>query len=183
MLLVCSLLGPTDAFASDIVDFAARLIGRPYVWGAEGPRSFDCSGLTHYVFRQIGITLPRRAVNQSEFGDATRRLRRGDLVFFSTDTRRSLVTHVGIYEGSGVMIDASKSGGRVQRDNLGDDYWAARFMGARRITSDIAWRGGADRDSPADDEVEQRAPRRADRRGEAVRALGKLAETLIRRRW
>jgi hypothetical protein len=183
MLLVCSLLVTTDAFASDIVDFAARLIGRPYAWGAEGPNAFDCSGLTHYVFRQIGVTLPRRAVSQSDFGDPTGRLRRGDLVFFSTDTRRSLVTHVGIYEGGGVMIDASKSGGKVRRDNLSDEYWTARFMGARRIASNIALNGGGDRDTPADDEVEQRAPRRSDRRGEAVRALGKLAETILRRRW
>jgi NlpC/P60 family protein len=182
-LLVSSLLVSTDALASDIVDFAASLIGRPYVWGAEGPHAFDCSGLTHYIFQQIGVSLPRRAVDQSDFGDRTGRLRRGDLVFFSTDTRRSLVTHVGIYEGAGVMIDASKSGGKVRRDNLEDEYWTARFMGARRITSNIAWNGDVDRIPPADDEVERSAPRRQDRGKEAVRALGRLADTLLRRRW
>jgi cell wall-associated NlpC family hydrolase len=105
------------ASASDVVDLAASLIGRPYVWGAEGPNSFDCSGLTQYVFGEFGIDLPRRAIDQSETGDPIRgRLRRGDLVFFSSDTRRSLVTHVGIYEGNGVMLNASKRHGRVRRD-------------------------------------------------------------------
>lgn len=160
-----------DAAADDVVDVAARLIGRPYVWGAEGPNAFDCSGLTHYVFQQIGFQIPRRAVDQSAFGDRISRLRRGDLVFFSTDTRRSLVTHVGIYEGGGVMIDASKSHGRVRRDNLQEEYWAARYMGARRVTSDI---DGAVGQPPE--------PRRTGRR-EAARALGRLAEALLRRRW
>ena len=180
-----SLLGFTiDLSASDPVDFAARLIGRPYVWGAEGPDSFDCSGLVQYVYQEFGVELPRRAISQSRVGDSTgRRLQRGDLVFFSTDTRRSLVTHVGIYEGGGVMIDASKSYGRVRRDNLHEEYWAARFMGARRVTSDIAWRGGQDRDWPADEDVERAPERKRDGRREAARALGRLAETLLRRRW
>jgi NlpC/P60 family protein len=82
--------------SADPVTLAASLIGRPYVWGAEGPREFDCSGLTQYVFREYGVDLPRRAINQSRVGDpADRRLQRGDLVFFSTDAGGSLVTHVG----------------------------------------------------------------------------------------
>jgi cell wall-associated NlpC family hydrolase len=52
----------------------------------------------------------------------------GDLVFFSTDPRGSLVTHVGIYEGERMMIDASKRRGEVRRDSLDDDYWVERFM-------------------------------------------------------
>ena len=123
-----------DASASDAVDVAARLIGRPYVWGAEGPHAFDCSGLTQYVYQEFGIELPRRAISQSKVGDPIRkRLQRGDLLFFSTDSRKSLVTHVGIYEGAGIMIDASKRHGRVRRDDLNDGYWAERFMFARRL--------------------------------------------------
>ena len=118
---VCFLLFTAEAVAQDVIDVAARLIGRPYVWGAEGPNSFDCSGLTQYVYQQFGVELPRRAINQSRIGDAAgRRLRRGDLLFFSTDTRKSEVTHVGLYEGDGVMIDASKRHGRVRRDDLSD---------------------------------------------------------------
>ena len=130
------LLVPAPALAQDAVDLAARMIGRPYVWGAEGPNSFDCSGLTQYVFGKVGIDLPRRAINQSQAGGpAGNRLRRGDLLFFSTDTRRSLVTHVGIYEGRGTMIEASKRYGRVRRDMLDDPYWQDRFMFARRVTA------------------------------------------------
>jgi hypothetical protein len=182
-LLVSQFFIAVEAAASDVVDLAASLIGRPYVWGAEGPNAFDCSGLTQYVFHQIGIAIPRRAVNQSEFGDRTRRLQRGDLVFFSADTRRSLVTHVGIYEGGGVMIDASKRHGRVRRDDLNDEYWAARFMGARRVASDIAWRTDHTPPWPVDD-AERDPPREPRRNGkrEAMRALGRLAEALLRRR-
>jgi NlpC/P60 family len=166
--------------ASDVVDLAASLIGRPYVWGAEGPNSFDCSGLTQYVFAEFGIDLPRRAVSQSEVGDpAGRRLQRGDLVFFSADTRHSLVTHVGIYEGAGVMVNASKRHGRVRRDDLNEEYWTTRFMFARRMTETIARRNDREpemrRDTP-------RAEPRGDRRRDAVRAIGRVAEILLRRR-
>ena len=161
--------------SADAVDFAASLIGRPYVWGAEGPGAFDCSGLTQYVYREFGIDLPRRAISQSRAGDAAgRRLQRGDLVFFSSDTRRSLVTHVGIYEGAGMMIDASKRYGRVRRDSLDDEYWLDRFMFARRVAD-------------ADDvrEVRARVRRspdaRSDRRRTAVRVLEQIAEALLRR--
>src|SRR5687767_6941656 len=101
-LLVLSFHSP--AFAAEPVELAARLIGRPYVWGAEGPDAFDCSGLMQYIFAKFGIDLPRRAIDQSRVGERVgRRLEPGDLLFFSNDSRRSLVTHVGIYEGGGVM--------------------------------------------------------------------------------
>lgn len=173
---VCLVLFPTDLRAQDAVDLAARLIGRPYVWGAEGPNAFDCSGLTQYVYRQVGVDLPRRAVNQADAGDpAGRRLQRGDLLFFSTDTRRSLVTHVGIYEGNGMMIDASQRHGRVRRDSLDERYWIERFMGARRVTAATRTRkvgGSAPRpSSPGGDKART-----------TVRVLGQIAEILLRRR-
>ena len=157
------------------MDFAASLIGRPYVWGAEGPHSFDCSGLTQYVFQRFGIELPRRAISQSRTGDSTRALRRGDLVFFSTDPGDSLVTHVGIYEGRGVMIDASKRHGRVRRDELDDEYWVERFLFARRLTS------GSVIEDDDDDDVVSRPRDRTDRRRAAIRVLGRIAEELLRR--
>jgi hypothetical protein len=168
-----------SASTSDVVDLAASLIGRPYVWGAEGPNSFDCSGLTQYVFGEFGVDLPRRAVSQSEVGDAARRLRRGDLVFFSSDTRRSLVTHVGIYEGGGVMVNASKRHGRVRRDDLNEEYWATRLMFARRVTDTIA---RADDREPETPREAPRTEQRGNTRKEAVRAIGRVAEILLRRR-
>ena len=170
---VCLLLFATDAIAQDAVDLAARLIGKPYVWGAEGPGSFDCSGLTQYVYEQVGVDLPRQAIQQSKAGDAAgRRLQRGDLLFFSTDTRRSLVTHVGLYEGHGVMIDASKRHGRVRRDDLSDQYWAERFMFARRVDSTA---GIPERSTRRD-----RAPDL--RREAAIQVLRGVADILFERR-
>jgi hypothetical protein len=165
------------ASATDAVGLAADLIGKPYVWGAEGPRAFDCSGLTQYVYREVGIDLPRRAISQSRIGDATgRRLRRGDLVFFSTDERRSLVTHVGIYEGGGIMINASKRHRRVRRDDLSEEYWADRFMFARRI-------GDADVDDRDDGPVATEQPRlpRGEKRKIGTRVLETIADVLLRR--
>jgi hypothetical protein len=180
--LPLSLLLFTDTLqASDAVDFAASLIGRPYVWGAEGPDSFDCSGLTQFVFREFGVDLPRRAISQSRVGDPTgSRLRRGDLVFFASDTRRSEVTHVGIYEGGGIMIDASKRHGRVRRDNLGEEYWVDRFMFARRVGG---WTNArrVPQEPEEDERVRRPDGRRDDRRRAAVRVLGRIAEALLRR--
>ena len=145
---MCLLLFSSTTLAEDVVDLAAKLIGRPYVWGAEGPNSFDCSGLTQYVHQKIGVDLPRRAIDQSMIGDRVSRLQRGDLLFFSNDSRQSLVTHVGIYEADGVMIDASKRHGRVRRDDLEDPFWVERFMFARRIgfSERIGDRSGRSRD-------------------------------------
>ena len=162
------------AFA-DPVALAASLIGRPYAWGAEGPREFDCSGLTQYVYREYGIDLPRRAISQSQIGDpAGRRLQRGDLVFFSTDAGGSLVTHVGIYEGGGTMIDASKRYGKVRRDSLDDDYWVERFLFAKRIdgADDVGEVAGPRAPSPSS---------RSDGRKTAVRVLEQVADVLLRR--
>ena len=151
------------------------MIGRPYVWGAEGPREFDCSGLTQYVYGEYGIDLPRRAISQSQVGGRVgRQLQRGDLVFFSTDAGGSVVTHVGIYEGNGVMIDASKRHGEVRRDSLDDDYWVDRFMFARRVS-----------DTGGPVEISRRAPQapspRIDRRKVATQVLEQIAGVLLRR--
>jgi hypothetical protein len=169
-----------DVSASDAVDFAASLIGRPYVWGAEGPNSFDCSGLTEYVYDEFGVDLPRRAVSQSQIGQKiTKRLQRGDLVFFSTDTRRKLVTHVGIFEGNDIMINASKRHGRVRRDDLNEDYWADRFMFARRVAP-----GGRLSTSRAEPRVRQeprgRTSARTVGRRAAILVLERIAEGILR---
>jgi hypothetical protein len=177
---VCLLFVPSFAVAQDVVDFAAGL-----VWGAEGPGAFDCSGLTQYVYQQFGIELPRRAISQSRVGDPVgRRLQRGDLLFFSDNSRESLVTHVGIYEGSGWMIEASKRYVKVRRSELNDAYWADRLLFGRRITSDLAI-GDATKDDinrprtlppnrPA-------SPARIDRRRVAAQAIQRIAEALLRR--
>lgn len=173
-VLVC-LLFTSTARAQDVVDFASRLIGRPYVWGAEGPKSFDCSGLTQYVYREFGIDLPRRAIDQSRSGDlAARRLQRGDLLFFSTDARQSLVTHVGLYEGDGTMIQASKSYGRVRRDRIDTAYWRDRFMFARRVAA--GWNEALD---AGNDERDDRRRRGTGGRRAALRIVERIAGELF----
>jgi hypothetical protein len=127
-----------------------------------------------YVFAKAGIDLPRRAIDQSRVGDRVgRRLEPGDLLFFATDTRRSLVTHVGIYEGDSVMINASQRGGRVRRDDLDEDFWTGRFMFAQRITG-TAGTPSTRQSDPS------RTP--SNRSRIAARVLGQIAEILMRRR-
>jgi hypothetical protein len=162
---------PSIILASDAVDLAASLIGRPYVWGAEGPNAFDCSGLTQYVYGEFGVDLPRRAIQQSGVGTRVSRLQRGDLIFFSTAPRESTVTHVGIYEGGGVMIDASKRHGRVRRDHLNEAFWADRFLFAKRLN----------RDPDARAPVIRTSRRPSERRKTVTRVLEALGEILIRR--
>ena len=175
---VCFLVSVPNALAEDVVDRAAALIGRPYVWGAEGPNAFDCSGLTQYVYQEFGIDLPRRAVDQSKFGDQVSRLQPGDLLFFSTDTRQSLVTHVGLYEGNGMMIQASKRHGRVRRDSVEEPYWLERFMLARRVSYSASTNERSDqRADPTDD----RSDRSGDGRRATIRVLERLAGELFKR--
>jgi hypothetical protein len=116
------------------------------------------------------VDLPRRAINQSSVGGRVARLQRGDLIFFSSGPRESTVTHVGIYEGGGVMIDASKRQGRVTRDNLNEPFWADRFLFARRLATLTRGR-----------EPVIRTTRRANRRDTVTRVIETLGEILIRR--
>jgi cell wall-associated NlpC family hydrolase len=113
--------------AGEVVAAAMAQRGKPYVWAASGPGSFDCSGLTQYAFRAAGISLPHSSRMQSQMGAAVSRsaLQPGDLVFFY-----SPVSHVGIYVGNGQMVHAPTSGDVVKVasiDSMGG------YAGARRI--------------------------------------------------
>ncbi|MET0765779.1 MAG: C40 family peptidase [Blastococcus sp.] len=107
------------------IDRAMAQRGKPYVWAAGGPGSFDCSGLTAYAFAAAGISLPHSSRMQSQMGQAVSRdaLQPGDLVFFY-----SPVSHVGIYIGNGQMVHAPSSGDVVKVAPL-----MSGFSGARRI--------------------------------------------------
>lgn len=94
----------------DVIAAASREIGDPYVWGAEGPNAFDCSGLMQYIFAQVGISLPRvAAAQQSATQPVAGSPQPGDLVFYGTPA-----THVGLYLGGGRMIDAPHAGATVR---------------------------------------------------------------------
>jgi cell wall-associated NlpC family hydrolase len=118
---------------SNVISYAYNFIGRPYVWGAEGPRSFDCSGFTKYVYRAFGVNLPHYTGSQIGEGSSVSRtnLKQGDLVFFITDG--ASVSHVGIYIGDGEFIHASSGSGKIIVSNLGQSYYNSRYAGGRRI--------------------------------------------------
>jgi peptidoglycan DL-endopeptidase CwlO len=100
--------------------------GDPYVWGAAGPRAFDCSGLVLWAYAQVGISLPHFTGSQWTVGVhiARSQLQPGDLVFFYPD-----IGHVGLYIGNGLMVDAPDFGENVQVQPV---MWAA-YVGAVRI--------------------------------------------------
>ncbi|GAB2768463.1 C40 family peptidase [Terrabacter sp. AAH1] len=91
--------------ASGIVGIAQSFFGVPYVYGGSSPSGFDCSGLTSYVYRQAGISIPRTASAQQAAATRVSDPQPGDLVFFG-----SPAYHVGIYVSPGRMIDAQRPG-------------------------------------------------------------------------
>ncbi len=101
--------------AEKVLAFARAQIGKPYVWGATGPSSYDCSGLTQAAWRSAGVSLPRTTWDQVNVGAriATADLQPGDLVFFYDD-----ISHVGIYKGDGMMIHAPKPGANVREESI-----------------------------------------------------------------
>ncbi|MEU6468838.1 NlpC/P60 family protein [Streptomyces massasporeus] len=101
--------------ADKALAFARAQIGKPYVWGAVGPGSYDCSGLTQAAWKAAGVTLPRTTYDQVNAGTTVplSQARPGDLVFFYDD-----VTHVGIYIGNGMMIHAPKPGTYVREESI-----------------------------------------------------------------
>lgn len=111
---------------------AQRFMGTPYVWGGEDPSGFDCSGFVQYVYAMHGVRLPRTADIQFGAGRAVPRGQEqpGDLVFFETYAPGA--SHVGLYLGSGSFIHAS-SVGFVRISSLSEDYFSARYLGARRV--------------------------------------------------
>lgn len=121
----------SSATADKIISVGKSKLGTPYVYGATGPNSFDCSGFTSYVFAQAGISLPRVASSQAYGGKrvAKANLQKGDLVFFNTFGG---ISHVGIYIGSGNFIHASSYNSGVTISSLNDSYYASRYVTAAR---------------------------------------------------
>ncbi|MFF4704149.1 NlpC/P60 family protein [Streptomyces sp. NPDC001288] len=101
--------------AAKAIAFARAQIGKPYVWGATGPGSYDCSGLSQAAWKAAGVSLPRTTYDQVNAGTTVSLAdaRPGDLVFFYGD-----VTHVGIYIGDGMMIHAPKPGAYVREESI-----------------------------------------------------------------
>jgi cell wall-associated NlpC family hydrolase len=120
------------------VEIARRYLGVPYVFGGTDPATgLDCSGLVQLVFRQLGIALPRTA--QLQYQATTRvprdQLQPGDLVFFARTYAdpHDWITHVGIYIGGGVQINAPTEGQVVSIQSVFSGFWGAHFDSGGRV--------------------------------------------------
>jgi len=117
---------------TEVVNYAYKFLGKPYVYGAAGPNAFDCSGLTQFIYNKFGVNISRTTYTQVNEGIKVNRneLRAGDLVFFNTE---GSISHVGIYIGNGEFIHAPRSGKPVMVSSLSDGYYSQKYATARRI--------------------------------------------------
>jgi len=122
---------PGDGYA--LSGTALSLRGAPYRDGGIDPSGFDCSGFVRYVYEQHGVEMPRQVRDQYRIGKSIDRdrLEPGDLVFFSTVAPGA--SHVGIVIGGDQFVHAPSERGVVRVDSLTSQYWAGRYIGAKRV--------------------------------------------------
>jgi len=119
-----------------LLEEAKKHLGKKYVWAANGPSKFDCSGFTKYVYAKNGIKLPRKSTNQAKVGKKLTRseLRAGDLIFFDTSKEHNgTVNHCGIYLGNNKFIHASSLYKKVTISSLHKNFYESRFEVGRRV--------------------------------------------------
>ena len=120
-------------WVSPLLTTALGLRGTPYRLGGNDPTGFDCSGFVRYVFAQFGYQLPREVQAQFKTGRPIAReaIQPGDLVFFETVSKGA--SHVGIALGNDEFVHAPSSRGVVRTERYTIEYWARRWIGARRV--------------------------------------------------
>ena len=125
---------PGNAEGYAVSGTAMSLRGAPYRDGGIDPSGFDCSGFVRYVYEQHGVAMPRQVRDQFRVGKTIDRdrLEPGDLVFFSTVAPGA--SHVGIMIGGDQFVHAPSERGVVRVESLGAEYWASRFIGAKRVS-------------------------------------------------
>lgn len=115
------------ATGADIVTYARDQIGKPYVFGAAGPNTFDCSGLVQYVYKHFGLAVPRTTFQMADDPSLVpvqkTDLQAGDLIFSHWD-QEGPNSHMGIYTGKGTIIEAPQPGQNVMETTLGPSYWS-----------------------------------------------------------
>ena len=126
----------------EILETAKEFLGVQYIWAANGPSAFDCSGYTKYVFKKNGITLPRYSGHQANVGTKIQydELQKGDLVFFDTAKGfHGKVNHVGIYIGENRFIHASSARKQVMITSFSQKkFYKNRFLHGQRIINSDA---------------------------------------------
>ena len=140
LAIFLSPLAASDASAASITSSqlsseAQKYIGIKYRSAGTSTSGFDCSGYVQYVYKKLGVSLPRTSKSMYGTGSAVNKskLQSGDLVFFNTGGKG--VSHVGIYLGNGKFIHSSSSKG-VSVASINDPYyWGSRYVGAKRVTS------------------------------------------------
>lgn len=125
---------PSNPIGSDVVAYALQFEGYPYVYGTNGPNTFDCSGFVQYVYKHFGISLSRSSSTQANDGVYVSKsdLQPGDVLIFR-DTSNSRIGHVGLYIGGGQFIHASTSKTGVKISSLDAGAYQQRYVCARRI--------------------------------------------------
>ncbi|MFY4776589.1 C40 family peptidase [Metabacillus sp. RGM 3146] len=127
--------------ANQIILTGLKYLGTPYVFDAPPHQTkvFDCSSFTQYIFGVYGISLPRNSRQQYTMGIPIpfNKIRKGDLLFFTTKTRKdrqlpSKIGHVGVFLGSGHMLHTYREGKKVMVSEL-NSYWKLAFAGAKRV--------------------------------------------------
>ncbi|MGN0968252.1 MAG: C40 family peptidase [Oscillospiraceae bacterium] len=120
---------------SQVVAYAKQFLGLPYVYGASGPNSFDCSGFTSYVYKHFGYTLNRSAAGQYSNGTSIdqSQLQPGDLLLWRAYGSSKTATHVGIYIGDNQYIHASSTGGCIRINDMNYAANSRYLVGVRRI--------------------------------------------------
>ncbi len=129
----------TEELLNDLLSEARSHLGKRYSRGSKGPKAFDCSGFSSYVYRQFGYSLSPSSRDQFNQGEKVDRkaLRKGDLVFFKGRSTKGGVGHVGIVvdadeNGNFSFIHAATSSG-ITVSNCNEPYYASRFVGGKRI--------------------------------------------------
>jgi cell wall-associated NlpC family hydrolase len=125
---------------SEIISTAIAFLDTEYIWAANGPTAFDCSGFTKYVFKEHGVNIPRYSGNQARVGKhiAYKDLHVGDLVFFDTEKKyKKKVNHVGIYMGDNKFIHASSAKKKVVITSFEKKhFYKKRFLWGQRVIKD-----------------------------------------------
>ncbi len=124
----------STSLGEQVAATAKKYIGCAYIFGGTSPSGFDCSGFVQYIYKLYGVNLYRTADVQLNNGYAVSDLYPGDLVFFAnTYNTSAAASHVGIYIGDGQFVHAANSSSGVKISSLSEDYYASRYVGARRI--------------------------------------------------